>query len=101
MLNIMEELEKFARSKPADEKYEYKNPKTCAVAEFAKSVGMESQYYGLNDEKKIINPDEGYIFTEAEIYAASKPHTFGALADRIRQRVHEQPGGLFDNPVDA
>ena len=95
MPDLMKLFEDFARSTPTDETYNYRNAQECAVALFAISAGMADQYYGLSDEKKIINPDEGYIFTEAEIYAASKPHTYGALADRIRDRVHEKDGGLF------
>ena len=85
---LMQQFEEFARSKPADEKYEYQNPKECAVAQFAKSLGMDDQYYGLFDEKKIINPEPDYIFVEAEIYSATQPHTFGALAVRIKNEVH-------------
>ena len=76
------------------------NGKDCPTAQFARSIGRESEYYGndLATAKKIINPDENYPFVEAEIYAATKPHTYGALADRIAARVHDEPGGVF-NPA--
>ena len=96
MLNIMEEFEKFVQSKPADEKYNYRNPTDCPCALFAKSVGMEQEYYGTSGKAAfIINPGEDYPFVEAEIYAATKPHTYGALAERLKERVHDQPGGVF------
>ncbi len=94
MKDLMGQFEQFARSKPADEAYVYQSPTECPCAQFAKSVGMEQEYYGTSGKEKfIINPDEGYPFVEAEIYAATKPHTFGALADRIKERVHDD--GIF------
>lgn len=95
MLSLMDQFEQFCRTKPADEKYDYMKGTQCACAQFAASIGMAEQYYGTSDEKKIISPDDGYPFVEAEIYAATKPHTFGALADRLRDRVHDQEGGIF------
>ena len=95
MLNLMDQFEAFARKQPADEEYNYMSGTECACAKFAISIGMEDQYYGLGDEKKIIAPEDNYPFVEAELYAATKPHTWGALADRIKDRLHDQPGGLL------
>ena len=96
MRNIMEEFEKFCESKPADEKYVYQSPTECPCAQFAKSVGMEQEYYGTSGKEKfIIDPEAGYPFVEAEIYAATKPHNFGALAARIKERIHDHTGGVF------
>jgi hypothetical protein len=97
MFDLMEKFEQFCLSKPADETYDYQNPTECPCAQFAKSVGMEQEYYGTSGKEKfIIDPEQGYAFVEAEIYAATKPHNFGALADRIKKRVHDQPGGAFN-----
>lgn len=100
MNDLMQQFESFCRTKPVDETYEYMNGKDCPTSQFARSIGRESEYYGndLATAKKIINPDENYPFVEAEIYAATKPHTYGALADRIAARVHDEPGGVF-NPA--
>ena len=100
MEDLMQQFEGFCRSKPADEKYEYMNGKDCPTAQFAQSIGRGTEYYGsdLATAKKIINPDADYPFVECEIYAATKPHTYGALADRIKARVHDEPGGVF-NPA--
>ena len=98
MMHLMHKFEEFCQSKPIDEAYVYMDGTMCAVAQFAKSVGMEQEYYGTSGEEKfIINPEKGYPFVEAEIYAATKPHTFGALAERIKERVHDQEGGVFAN----
>ena len=96
MLNLLDQFEAFCRTKPSDEAYDYQDGKACPVAQFAVSVNMADQYYGLSDEKKIISPDDNYPFVEAEIYAATKPHTFGALAERLKERVHSKDGGLFE-----
>jgi hypothetical protein len=96
MLNLMDQFEQFCRSKPTDETYEYQQPTVCACAQFAEFIGMGDKYLGLTDEKKLICPDPDYIFVEAEVYAATLPHTFGALADRIKERIHDQPGGIFN-----
>lgn len=94
MLNLMEQFERFCRTKPHGEKYKYMDGGACAVAQFAKYIGMEDKYYGTSGkENMIISPEENYPFVEAEIYAATKPHTFGALANRIHDRVHDK--GIF------
>lgn len=99
MKNMMEEFEKFARSKPADEAYNYSDAVNCPCAQFAKAFGMEDDYFAISETDKLKrmleDPDATYPFTELEIYAATKPHTFGALAERIKERVHDQAGGVF------
>ncbi len=106
MLNLMEEFEKFCVSKPVDETYNYSDAAECPCAQFAKSVGMEDEYFAISDSDRLqrMLAEEGstYPFTELEIYAASKPHTYGALAERIKARVHDQAGGVFaPEPVEA
>lgn len=93
MLGLLDAFGEFAKSKPADETYEYMKPGECACAQFAIHMGMEAQYIGLTDPTQMFNVPEGYIFTEAELYAASKPHTFGALAERIKDRTLDH---IFD-----
>lgn len=97
MYDIMEEFKKFCRSKPADETYKYMDGKTCPTAQFAEHIGRGEEYYGANLEnaKKILDPEINYPFVECEIYSATKPHTYGALADRIEDQVHDQEGGVF------
>jgi hypothetical protein len=95
MPDLLEQFAEFARTKYPGDTYDYRNSQQCAVALFAVHAGLKDEYYGFKDEKKIINPDEGYIFTECEIYAATKPHTYGALVERIRDRHHEKEGGLL------
>jgi len=93
MLELLDSFAEFCRTKDYNEEYNYQDPKNCPIAQYAVHMGMADQYYGLFDEKKIVNPDEHYPFVEAEIYAATKPHTFGALADRIKERVHADKFG--------
>ena len=72
MKTFVEQFEDFARSKPAEEEYPYWDPNKCACAMFYASLG---QTYAT------FMPTKGL---ELEPLARREPHTYGALADRIR-----------------
>lgn len=96
MLSFLGQFENFCRSKPADEEYTYMDAVNCPCAMFATSLGMDQEYLGHSEPKvlrKMIEDGTTYEFVELEIYAATTPHTYGALADRIRDRVHDD--GIF------
>ena len=73
-------LEAFADfcERKGEQEYNYMNPENCALAQYAKSLGIE--YHPVSYE-----PLE--TFWEKAEYAASHPRTFSALAKFIREEM--------------
>lgn len=72
----------FCAKKPANEKYDYGWPRACACGQFFASLGIEAGYAGLGQWASYGNPISASLaFDNA---AKTKPHTFGALATRLR-----------------
>ncbi len=63
----------FAASKPADEEYDWSDIDNCALVQFEKHIGVD---FGLSAT--------GGRF---EHIACDEPHTFGALATRLRAEI--------------
>lgn len=78
----------WARTKPADEEYDYWSCDNCVLAQFAKERGLPTTgaggfgwYDAAGHEHEIIPRRSGV--------AASDPHTFGAFAKRLEALVPE------------
>jgi hypothetical protein len=95
MLDLLEQFREFCKTKHPAQTYNYQDGDACAVAQFAKTIALGSEYCTSIPPEKLLDPSYEYPFVEAEIYAATKPHTFGALADRIRYRIHSCNDGIF------
>lgn len=76
----------FAEMKPANEEYTYADPNICACHQFAAHVGMKELYMqgrAATEYTGVAVVD--YPFYPMEAIAMLEPHTFGALATRIKQ----------------
>lgn len=69
----------FCESKPADEVFEYTDRENCAVAQYAKSLGLKSFGNSGADGVSLYDLDLFTLFSNAR--------TFGALARRLREGV--------------
>ena len=67
------ELLQFAESKNPIEKYNWRDPAKCAIGQFLATIHNESY------EREIENWDIAC--------AQPLPHTFGAFAERVRERA--------------
>lgn len=80
----IEAFAEWCERKPADEEYEWVNVRTCAIKQYAKFLGG--------------NVHENYMAVacmpvgrfDGEYMALMRPHTFGALAARLRNANPEQ-----------
>lgn len=75
--NFIERFEAFARSKPADERYDFGNIDQCACGQFHAFLGQAA-------------PKRSWIEEELGEYAYDGDHTFGALADRLAKLRADQ-----------
>lgn len=75
----------FCKSKPADERYDFGNPRACALSQYADNVGNMELFVFLFDHSgnedslygrvyKALNPQE---------WEAGAGQTFGALVKRL------------------
>ena len=79
------EFLEFARSKPADERFDYTDSSVCALTQFGRATGREH-----------LTEHSGSALLFGELPAlndalAAKPETFGALVTRLEALVQEQP----------
>jgi hypothetical protein len=87
----------WARTKPADQGYNYCDPKNCAISQFGRETGRKHLVMLYSDQVKAL-----------PIYEAVIGHnwSFGALVKRLETIVQETPAkpSLWLNPqtyVDA
>lgn len=71
----------FCRGKPRGEAYDGTSPRTCALAQFGFPAAL------LVGDKVI--PEAAGISLAAYDAAIGRPHTFGALSDRLASLVTE------------
>jgi hypothetical protein len=64
----------WARTKPADERYDYMNSCDCALAQFSRHIGLP-----------IFNPRRSEMerYQNLGKHLIAEPQTFGALANRL------------------
>jgi hypothetical protein len=85
MKSFDQQVADWARTKPADEAYNYTSPCNCAIAQFLIASGI-SDAPGVGDEDwldygapNIRHP----ISKSLNMAVLDHPRTFGALADRL------------------
>lgn len=85
MISLSHQFLAFCRSKPVDEEYNPHSGMNCALAQFARSVGMaeEDEYVPLS---RFPREFEELVFGESR----NEDWTFGALADRVEKQLAEE-----------
>lgn len=80
----------WARTKPADERYNYVSNCGCAVAQFLKDTGrcrdpmvLASAWYDRSDGYTGLHR----LPLSVDYAASALPHTFGAFADRLEKAL--------------
>jgi hypothetical protein len=79
----------WARTKPADEAYDYTSPCGCALFQFMMERGYPVRFvYAFHwvetgGQSHWFNDGNRLAFTPASGAVAERPWTFGALADRL------------------
>lgn len=73
----MEQFLRFTEGQPPSRKYDYDHSDVCAIAQWYQSMGREYTHdtVPIGGEKSL------------EDIAIVKPHTFGALSKRLRQKL--------------
>lgn len=82
----------WARKKPADEAYTYSDSSNCALCQFLRVTGRAKQPgvwpYGWKDRALSYRARPGHRIADALADAlVSRPHTFGAFADRLEKAL--------------
>jgi hypothetical protein len=74
----------WARTKPADEQYDYHNAQACAIAQFGQETGRA----------ELINLDSFELQEKSEAVedaVVNRPWTFGALVQRLEALCPDTP----------
>lgn len=82
MQDLASQFLTFCRSKPADEGYTFTDSTACACGQFAYSLGWDGEDYD-SELRAACEPPE---ICDA---AGTRPHTFGALADRLEAALQK------------
>jgi hypothetical protein len=72
----------WARTKPADEAYDYFNCRECALAQFSRHIGLPTFNPRRSEMEQYKNLGEHLI---------AEPKTFGALAGRLAALLPAEP----------
>jgi hypothetical protein len=76
----------WARTKPADEAYDFCNAQTCAIAQFGKDTGR-GELVGLLS----LQLDEACPGLLSAVHPMRGASTFGALAERLQAMLPAKP----------
>lgn len=72
----------WVEQQPADMEYIWTSCWFCAVGRYAQTIGID--FEEIYTEKVIYGTG---FWREADELAQEKPHTFGALANRLREKM--------------
>ncbi len=70
-------------SKPTDMRYPYRDARRCACATFLKEAAKRERIW--LPWVTVIDKKELQVWARFDPIAAEKPHTYGALLDRVRK----------------
>lgn len=85
MTTWIERFEAFARSKPADERYDFWDVYECPVAQFARHSNVIQDDQTFADSLAM---SEMHFESTHSLYR--KPWAFGALADRLSALIEDE-----------
>jgi hypothetical protein len=84
MKSFDQQVADWARTKPADDKYDYGSNDDCALCQFLREGGFAKQpRVGGDYWKEGLGGARNAFSEKLELALASGPYTFGALADRL------------------
>jgi hypothetical protein len=86
MKSFDQQVADWARTKGADEVYEYGDPLNCALCQFLRDTGMaRNPSVGPDDwsDGNYLQNTRHPIGKEMAKALSMRPHTFGALTDRL------------------
>ena len=73
----------WARTKPADERYDYWDTRNCAMCQFLRDRGLPVRAAGGDGGWE--DADEQWHEAPQRIPLAAEPHTYGALVTRLEK----------------
>ncbi len=71
-------------SKPADMDYPYRDARRCACATFLKEAAKRERIWSWLPWGTVVDRKELRVWPQFDTVASYKPHTYGALLERVR-----------------